>query len=1270
MNMFKKNKKPKGHDDALNALSALTAAVPEPKPMVKAHRALTRKKKKIEVVEDTTFDLSSVLPDSNEFRTSLLMPNLSARFSMLREQDDPNSLIGKASDDSVLFPKRASRLNLFNTNYLSDIAEVESIRSSFRPPFADDRVGSMSDGYASDDGGSMLNRSRPGEGNNLFGGRQKLYKITTSSSKNLPGDGGITRGKHTYENDVSLSAFQQLRLREKEQRELDEATDRSSFPNTESEDVESGRSPSHAFSKNRGTQSSTNSGPSNRRTSTAATSVVSESPVPPQTTTNHVITKVKEIDANSSAESIGFASSPGFRKLHDDAGRSSSQLSQSRSPVSSRDNYARQPSANAQSTLHRISPPLSATNQPLDFGLKDTGRSQAVPSHFHIPSPTVQSDFGQDETLANNVRPNDRGKATAMGLFNKPANDYDDAQFQQRQAQMHEGRDSPFSTGSRAASRASPDPRLSRSSHRPSYASMTSPTPQDDLYTPQVPPIPDHAPSPNSFRRSSAASNGPRSSGSRPRTKSSASSKEASVQARVQSLIRKQNAELAAMEENHLGPSRSHTDSDPAILPSPEKEIEQPAFELDNRRDSESRSRRPSTKSVASATIPVPPLPPTDIHPAFRDGIQDFDFGATETRKSSYSARYSNYSAASKIQLLTTDASRQSVRESTLTTDDSESITSPSAGLGLVGLIRTHFRHDTDTSSMLPPPSPAMLNESFRGSVSSTSKTVTESVKSDPFEYENAALDTSAPGPAVEEMPLTPTMIMSQRAQQMLANAAALRDAQAEHEANNRSSAEEADRNNVDETKAEVDTKIHTRSESTETQREQARFDEELAERRRRIQEGLNLKSVQERSRSRSPEADRNRGNGFSLPRFPGRSNTIDRLDAQPQSKAMKMLGLSSTASPRMPGDSFNAEVDYSRNAPSRQGRRPTGDDYEQSSGRQTPSSRPGTRTASRTGHDRPPQPRSTTPSSRPGDRGRSNSAAADRSVSRNKSVPDPDRAKMPGAFPASPFLQESPQNELGQRTDSPAGLRPYERSASSAAGHYQDRQNYFNSKSLAAPGANGDYAPRPSPRPSPNPGENIVNTQLMAPMSPPSSAMPSPNLMNGRSTPTGRSTPSRDRKRSVTKHMISEPTFVSSTSTVPLVHLPRDGGPPVEPLSAPPVPVMNPRRRGNTADQMQFSGQSAIRSLGSPLPVVPASPVVTEFQIPQQTPPKPAPQPRNRNKLRKSSSEGGSIAAKARLQVLMDEMAREKDKSPSLAVFPNKSATSLHMAPQEGGMF
>lgn len=55
-------------------------------------------------------DISAALPSSDDFRTSLLMTGLSARFSMLREQDDPNSKLGKASDDSVLF-RRQSRMD-------------------------------------------------------------------------------------------------------------------------------------------------------------------------------------------------------------------------------------------------------------------------------------------------------------------------------------------------------------------------------------------------------------------------------------------------------------------------------------------------------------------------------------------------------------------------------------------------------------------------------------------------------------------------------------------------------------------------------------------------------------------------------------------------------------------------------------------------------------------------------------------------------------------------------------------------------------------------------------------------------------------------------------------------------------------------------------------------------------------------------------------------------------------------------------------------------
>lgn len=182
-------------------------------------------------------DFAAVLPSDNEFRTSLLMPNLAQRFSMLREQDDPGTKIGKASDDSVLFPKRASRLDLFGLGNLDDIAEVSSIAGSFRPPFArDGRTDSYAsdgfDGYASDTGsanGSVMSRSRPGQGNKLFGGRQKVYKISNRGSAAKDGNvpespvatTGRSMGKAVYEDDISSSLWQRLRAEERTKRSFD-----------------------------------------------------------------------------------------------------------------------------------------------------------------------------------------------------------------------------------------------------------------------------------------------------------------------------------------------------------------------------------------------------------------------------------------------------------------------------------------------------------------------------------------------------------------------------------------------------------------------------------------------------------------------------------------------------------------------------------------------------------------------------------------------------------------------------------------------------------------------------------------------------------------------------------------------------------------------------------------------------------------------------------------------------------------------------------------
>jgi len=368
------------------------------------------------------------------------------------------------------------------------------------------------------------------------------------------------------------------------------------------------------------------------------------------------------------------------------------------------------------------------------------------------------------------------------------------------------------------------------------------------------------------------------------------------------------------------------------------------------------------------------------------------------------------------------------------------------------------------------------------------------------------------------------------------------------------------------------------------------------------------------------------------------------------------------------------SEHDRVRNVSSRQGHRPPAvQDHDRPNVRHAPrsgwSGRPGPGPEHGQGYHRPP-PRSTTPSNRPGPRDRSNSAAADRAGSRNRHVPDFDRSMMPGAFPASPFPSASPQPDIHTRSDSPAN-RAYERSGSSA-GHYADRPGYFANKPLAPPTLDNSFSPRPSPQPS-NSNDSFSQSQLATPLSPPLAAMSSPNpaTQSGRTTPIalpGRVTPSGHRKRSVTKHMISEPTFVSSTSTVQLNLLPRHGGPAVDPVTAPPVPAMNPRRRGNTAEQgnASFNPHPAVRPTASAFPLMPESPI-PDYNSSSQSLAHPPP-PRPRNRLRKSSSEGGNMAARARQQALVVEMAQEKSRSPKVAVFPNRSATSL--STQEGAMF
>ncbi|KAF1814785.1 hypothetical protein P152DRAFT_512142 [Eremomyces bilateralis CBS 781.70] len=435
------------------------------------NRFLTKKRaKKAPVPARVEVDLTAALPSQDDFRTSLIMPNLSARFSMLREQDDPNSMLGKASDDSVLTPRRQSRLHDFGfmAGGLADIAEVSSIRSVSRRPQMNGRQESYAseEGYGTDDNsnsGSMMSRARPGEGNVLFGGRQKVYKIpvaTTGSDKSLgssSASSGAMTGKVVYDDDLSLSAFQKHRQEERQRQQALEELERTTLS----------ANPQSDFDR-RNTSSSTNSGPSNNhRSSTAATSVNSQtansatpsSPVLPTSTKpaqmpiDRSNTKARRLYEQGLNRDMQDQQSSAMNRLNSinknprmDRAMSPPMLSRNRSPSSGPEFPHR-----ALRSFRAASPPPSGalptptSLEPIRDDPTPSPRFGTLP-HSPPQSP-LASDTEEIGPLNSAIRHGDRGKATAMGAFNRPKQ-FSEEQYLERQKQIREtretGRESPM----------------------------------------------------------------------------------------------------------------------------------------------------------------------------------------------------------------------------------------------------------------------------------------------------------------------------------------------------------------------------------------------------------------------------------------------------------------------------------------------------------------------------------------------------------------------------------------------------------------------------------------------------------------------------------------------------------------------------------------------------------------------------------------------------------------------------------------------------------
>lgn len=1389
MNVFRRGKKTKDKENvdpfADEAANETTTS--------KMSRSLKRKNKNVPEPK-LEFNLAAALPASNDFRTSLLMPGLSARFSMLKEQDDPNSLLGKASDDSVLFPKRASRMNLFGHNPLADIAETESLHSIPKPFARDERTMSISDGgYASDDGGNVMGRSRPGEGNNLFGGRQKVYRVAGGQSG---------QGRHLYDDDVAQPPYQQWRAAKSRDEDLKPESDsRSESAPRVSEETDHVHSPMTAFSKNRGTTSSTMSGPSNRRTSTAATSVATcESPIPRQNSGHGATSRLRTSDGSdgppvsrnvSSNSRKDFAArEPTSQPPMPSASPIGPKLSQSRSAVNLKERYgAPSPVFSTHAYRANSPPPPVQAIPPMQSGVQESSKGASMHSRrYQTASPTQQTfEEDGDSVYSSNVHANDRGKATAMGLFNRPRQQFDEQQYLQRQRQMHEGRSSPMvaDTPERVAS---PDARPSAMSRIEEAASALSTHQSNDRQSHDSHSANTFQPSYGRNTRNVSAPVKSDDNGERMRTKSTASSGsgQPNVKARVESLIRRQNAELNAMEA--VRPPMSPPQPERQASTGTQSSNKMPHSPFLNRFDSSDDeeveeaaedAERPSTR------FSRPTLAPDEVHPALRNGLHDFDFGEQVSPRLPKTMSIGSQNASS----FKVTAAGAPPNPSKPSEDDSPTL-GPN-GLGLSGMIRTHLRHDSDRSSFYPP-SPATENfqlsrTSREMSMHSTSNTINppESVHSDPWEYDNAQRNSrKSPRKTSEPLPSSaPTM--SQKAQQILGHAAAQRaqgtpGGKAQqilgNEAPN-SSAESitspqwpanSSNETVNPRAWQEDQQGHHRNASTETQKERQDFDAQLAERRRRIQEGL--KGVAERDRSMSPGPGRmsneQRHQPFPNLRHKTSKGTVGTGDYS--QKAMKMLGLNGGPAPehqRPPPRQYNSsDNEYDEPPRDRQwGRGPVhrpppakSQGYNNASGRRTPHD--GHSNGRRTPADGRTTPhgnssnedferarqQSTTPNSSRGyGRDRAGSQAAERSKSRTRqyrddeghgpSPPRADHSRTPDESRRGPGYERSSSAMSGNRARSnsrpgppPLGHfdgrgappTPVMNGPSPGLGHRpsQDREGMMAPPIAPGPGSSSAAigAPRASPRPPMGPSSVGGLGLPSSPMPSPFPGMPSPAVSSisalppspappqgplpsipagGRTTPgadSGRTTPGGTRRRmTVNKNMISEPTFISSTSSVPLVGLPNapflsNGGnnstPNLGTTETPPLPAMNPRRRGGA--------ESPALGLVAPPPPGPyggshsAQPspsfgMPATFAASGALDPGPAPQgppPRARHRLRKISSEGGNMASKARQQAFAAEMHSEQARTPTIAAFQGqtftRSQTTVRMSEHDGGMF
>ncbi|KAH7070178.1 hypothetical protein FB567DRAFT_564714 [Paraphoma chrysanthemicola] len=1171
-----------------------------------------KKGKKGQEEEKPTFNLDAALPKVDDFRTSLIMPGLSTRFSMLREQDDPSSKIGKASDDSVLQPKRQSRLHEFGfvPGGLSDIAEVSSLNGSVRPPFANERQGSFDSSREDDGSGSMMSRARPGEGNVLFGGRQKIYMISNNSSKGL--------GRTLYDDDVNMSAYQKLRQEERDklrQQELDDHNGQRSEPSSPSE-----------LSRKRETSSSTNSGTANTRTSTAATSIASQganaipvsSPLfsPISATTPELgrsTTKARRLYDQGLDLHIQEQQSSSMNRLNSiqraraPTGRSTPPIPfpQARSATNLNDRFNRGPASRSESPV-----PLSQPGRNRNNSSAGSSPILTRPQSPPLVSP-IASDSEDAYALKAALQPNDRGKATAMGAFNKPKEAFSEQQYAERLRAMHRDRDIPEALAPKVDKSPPRKPTLrerAEQERRRRAESEAAEPPKPEMPT-------ESSPAAAAFSRFQAAASQMKVAG--PATPSSPAKQEQNP-----------SKVVSPCQGTTFFTSRESSDDEEEAPKATDRRPREPVRRFEN---------------LPVATGPAPSI---------------FEHPALRSRSASRNAPDERMNQAMSSSTSPFPPQGLSPRPDLSPKEEDRDVDSPTLGpdtSGLSGLIRQHLRNVSNVSSnygddqaLMSPPATTPAGLALRTQdiglqprqVSSESVTPAPSTYShsnpwdlddidNPYRNERGSLSSVSPvdGPKVSAHISSTTPEPTDNGFQWDL----------------------------------TPKRTHERIASNETEADHEAFQRDLAQRQRVIQENLRARA-EGRSTSPAPAPGPSGGLKNALNMLRAKSSresfaTVERIPEIPSRLPRKLtLGAASNnaSSTSLVGlhaaDTNRPDMPPLRTKPSRVLQQSEQDAQREMQNRQR-SGTDSSRSGRPTGRSPPASVKSST-------RERSSSGTSN---SRSRSRPgeyrdDLEQAMMegsrsaypPNTMPSMPGYVAHPTPPLPSERpslDSQGRMRSRSNSKSTAA-------NYFDSKHLqpiqtGTTSANASSPRLPLPQAkfspgipiSPRPSPGGYNSSLPSPM-PPFSASHTPPVSNPTTPKAAAFNPSAMqpmvrqgmlRKKSIAKSDISEPVFLSTTSVIDTVNLPpgaslKNG---IEP-GAPPVPPINPMRKrfGFGRSENHNPYDPAVQA-GFDAPRAPyAEPMRTNSSdaLPTQTP-----QPRNR--LRKSSSEGKSLRGHATMQ-------------------------------------